>query len=126
MILRDEYDIIKAVTVMKGLDLSKPHELIIKIYDPKKTNDQCSLYWKWVDEIREVTGEHKIHQDINLRELLLTPTVHTNKKGEDKNLYPSISQMGKKQMSKFMEELQTMAGEYGIHLTDPTDMQRNE
>ena len=126
MIIRDEYDIVRFVCVLKELDLSKPHEVTVKEYDPKKTNAQCNLYWDWVDEIRKVTGEHKVHQDINLRELLLTPKICTNAKGEVKELYPSVSTMGKKQMSVFMDELYIMATKHGFKLKDPAELQRNE
>jgi len=126
MILRSEYDIIKFVFELKNLDFSKPHLVSVEPYDPKKTTAQCRLYWDWVDDIRKVTGEHKVHQDINLRELLLTPKICTNAKGETKELYPSVSTMGKKQMSKFMDELFIMATKHGFNLKDPAELQRNE
>ena len=129
MILREEYDLIKLMAHVKGLfdqDNPKPLEVTIKPYDPKKTNAQCNLYWDWVDDIRKVTGNHKVHQDENLRELFLTPKVYTNAKGETKEYYKRISEMGKKEMSAFMDEVFVMATQHGFKLKDPIELQRNE
>tara|TARA_R110001632_G_scaffold2618_3_gene11553 strand:+ start:196 stop:579 length:384 start_codon:yes stop_codon:yes gene_type:complete len=127
MIIRDEYDIIKFIAnVLKKLDLSKTWEIIVREYDPKKTNPQCALYWSWVDEIRKATGNHKACQDEELRKYFLKPEIYVNTKGVTKEYYPRVSDMGKKQMSEFMNEVFIMGTNLGHNLKDPAELQRNQ
>ncbi len=125
MILRDEYDIVRLVCVVKELDLTKPYEVTIEIYDPLSSNAQKKLYWKWIDIMCRVTGNHKINQDEDLRKIFLTPVFYTNTKGQDKEYIKRISDIGKKEMSEYMTSVSIMAAEYGIILPHPEDMHLN-
>ena len=121
-IIRDEYDIVRHVEELKALDLTKPHKATIEPYDPKNTNEQKKLYWKWIDEMCPVTGNYKYDQDEDLRNYILEPIYYKNAKGKNRETRKTISQLGKKEMSDFMDKVFTLAGSFGIVLTDPEDI----
>jgi len=125
MILREEYDLIRLMTHVKGLfdvDNPKPLNVIIEPYDPHSSNAQKRLYWQWIDLMCDATGNHKITQDSMLRDIFLTPITYTNKKGQEKSYIKRISDIGKKEMSEYMTQVSIMAAEHGINLPHPEDM----
>jgi hypothetical protein len=122
MIIRDEIDIVKIVEAAQKLDFSKPYKVIIEPYDPKSTNAQKRLYWEWIDTIREVTGEMKYDQDELMRKAFLTPIYYTNNKGVDREYIKRISELGKKEMSQYMTDVQIAAAQRGYKLKDPEDL----
>lgn len=124
MIVHDQYSQVKAIMLIRNLDLDKKHEVKISEYKPSKTLEQLNLYWKWMTILGDEFGYSKDEMSEFLKEELIQPTF-VKIKGKIRSVRPSLSKMKINEMSELMDRVLTWAGSQGLSLPHPED-QHNE
>ena len=118
-IIKDEARRTNAITYLEQMNIAKPIEVVIKPYKRKRTNSQNNLYWMWINEIHEETGEleAKLHMDFAV-EFLGIDEVMSN--GELLRIPKSTTSIGVEGMSKYLMSIEERVQEY-VKLTHPHD-----
>lgn len=122
IILNSQEDKPKAIYAIRDVDVTKPVKVTIEEYDPSKTNPQLKLYWKWIDEAVAQTGGFKHGIDKSLREYHLEPIIYKKVNGQEDEYYKTVGQLGKKEMSEYMDKVYITLSDYGVGLTNPDEL----
>ncbi len=103
-------------------DLNRPLEVIVRRKDPHRSESQKGLFEVWVGFLSKATGmEHApLREQIkaHLLEPVEVPSIVPG--GESRLVIPSINDLTKEQMVKFMNDFQQFSRDFfGIELPAP-------
>ena len=99
-------------------------EITIKKYQPKKTNAQLRLAFKWVSEIQAFFADHGNAYTTDqvrawLNDLFLQPKI-SEVNGKSIEIPVSWARMERKEFSEFMDKIDRhCVSEFGLYLTMP-------
>lgn len=110
-----------AIDVLGKLDLSKVWEVEIKRHQRKRSINQNSLYWSWLNIIGNDTGHDadELHDFFKARFL---PVIEDEVAGEAFIRRPSTRKLTTLEMSEYMDKINSFAvSQLGIILPQPDD-----
>lgn len=130
-----------AVQAIMGLDVSKPHNVVISPVKRSRTAAQNGLYFHWVGCVANHVGDDKESMHGQLKAMFLMPVfcrddedyaalhaavVDACRRGDGSGnamralkAATSITRASQEQMSEYLDEIKRMCAGQGIHLTVP-------
>ena len=109
-----------AIEYLRQQDISKPLEVFIRDYKPKRSNSQNNLMWMWYKHIADHIGmtSDDLHEMLKVRWL---GTYTKNVEGIDL-IYPnSTKKLSTKEMADYLEKLENLGISLEVVLPIPDD-----
>lgn len=119
-IIQDEIRRGNAVQYLQALNLSKPWSVEIKEFRKNRSNSQNSLYWKWLSEIEQETGNSRD----DLHEIFKRMFLGTETKtlmGKNVEVTRSTTRLNTKEFTEYLNSIEHYMADMGITLSHPDD-----
>ena len=99
-----------------------PWDIIVEKHDTGLSAAQRNLYYQWVGRyIAPHHGYTKDEMHDELKRMFIEPVCRTGLDGTTYEVRPSIKKLKVKEMSDYMDKVDTWAGSNGIFLPRPED-----
>lgn len=104
------------------LDDDKPFQVVIKPFKKLRTEQQNALYWSWLRIISKETGDSTKGLHAHFGDEFLPKTV-VMAMGKQKEVIKSTTELGVKEFTQYLQQIEAAMAEFGIHLPHPGDME---
>lgn len=119
-IIKTEADKQAAIAHIRDMELAYPMRVDVKRYYKKRTIDQNSLYWSWLEILANEFGNNREEMHDALKMKIMGATT-VNLAGEIIHLPPNSRHLETKTFSEYMDKVYALALEYGIILPQPNE-----
>lgn len=119
-IIKTEADKQAAIAHIRDMELAYPMRVDVKRYYKKRTIDQNSLYWSWLEILANEFGNNREEMHDALKMKIMGATT-VNLAGEIIHLPPNSRHLETKAFSEYMDKVYALALEYGIILPQPNE-----
>ena len=119
-IIKTEADKQAAIAHIRDMELAYPMRVDVKRYYKKRTIDQNSLYWSWLEILANEFGNNReeMHDALKIK---IMGAATANLAGEIIHLPPNSRHLETKTFSEYMDKVYALALEYGIILPQPNE-----
>ena len=118
--LRQPSDKVKIIEYINKLNDSKQYDVTVNIHRIKRTIPQNRLYWLWINVIAKETGDdaNHLHDEFGDRFLWKVQYAVLGIKKEETISTTALNTI---QFKTYLDQINVLAGEYGIVLPNPDD-----
>lgn len=125
IILHDDALRRRAMSFLAALDLSKPWEVTIKPYRKRRTLNQNSLMWAWLNEVAGHVEDHTGQDADDIHEFFKQKFLHPKviEIGGETVLKYTTTELSTAEMKDYMDRIYAfVTQEFGIMLPLPEEM----